>query len=58
MNFIDLATERYSVRKFTDKPLEKEIIDRILKAGHVAPTGCNYLLLGFLLSTARKPLQS
>ena len=41
MDFLTLAKERYSVRKFTDKHLEKEIIDKILKAGHLAPTGCN-----------------
>ena len=42
MDFITLAAERYSVRKFSDKPVEKEIIDKILKAGHIAPTGCNF----------------
>ena len=42
MDFLTLATDRYSVRKFENKHLEKEIIDKILSAGHVAPTGCNY----------------
>lgn len=42
MDFLTLASERYSVRKFSDKHLEKDVIDKILKAGHVAPTGCNY----------------
>lgn len=42
MDFLEFAKERYSVRKFKDKPLAKEEIDTILKAGHVAPTGCNY----------------
>ncbi|MBE6691933.1 MAG: nitroreductase [Ruminococcaceae bacterium] len=42
MDFITLASERYSVRKFKDKRLEKEVIEKILKAGHIAPTGCNY----------------
>ncbi|MBQ4630205.1 MAG: nitroreductase family protein [Clostridia bacterium] len=41
MDFLKLATDRYSVRKFEDKHLEKEQIDKILAAGHVAPTGCN-----------------
>lgn len=40
-NFLELAKERYSVRKFVDKPVEKEVLDVILQAGHVAPTGCN-----------------
>ncbi len=42
MDFLKLAEERYSVRKFTDEPIDKEIIDKILKAGHVAPTACNF----------------
>ena len=42
MDFLKLATERYSVRKFTDKHLEQDVLDKILQAGHVAPTGCNY----------------
>ncbi len=42
MNFLDLAAERYSVRKFKDKPIEQESIDKILTAAQIAPTGCNY----------------
>ena len=42
MDFLKLAAERYSVRKFTEKHLEQEKIDAILRAGHLAPTGCNY----------------
>lgn len=42
MEFEKLIAERYSVRKFEDKHLEHEVIDKILKAGHLAPTGCNY----------------
>lgn len=42
MDFLKLATERYSVRQFENKHLSKEIIDEILTAGHVAPTGCNF----------------
>lgn len=42
MEFLKLASDRYSVRKFVNKHLEQEVIDKILQAGHVAPTGCNY----------------
>ncbi len=42
MEFEKLITERYSVRKFKPEHLPKEIIDKILQAGHKAPTGCNY----------------
>ncbi len=41
MDFIKLATERYSVRKFKKEHLSKEVTDMILQAAHVAPTGCN-----------------
>ncbi len=42
MDFLKLAKDRYSVRKFTDEPLTDEAIEKILTAGHVAPTACNY----------------
>ena len=42
MNFLKLASDRYSVRKFNDKPLEKEVVEKILEAARIAPTGCNY----------------
>ncbi|MBR2615383.1 MAG: nitroreductase family protein [Clostridia bacterium] len=41
MEFERLIAERYSVRKFKPEPLSEEAIGRILKAGHLAPTGCN-----------------
>ena len=41
MDFIALAQKRYSVRKFSDKPVEKEKLDLILKAAQIAPTACN-----------------
>lgn len=42
MEFEKLISERYSVRKFTQEHLKQEVIDKILDAGHKAPTGCNY----------------
>ena len=41
MEFEKLIAERYSVRKFENRHLEKSVIDKILSAGHIAPTGCN-----------------
>ena len=41
MSFLHLAEERYSVRKFSAKPVEKEKLDLILQAGRLAPTACN-----------------
>ncbi len=41
MSFLDLAMNRYSVRKFSKAPVEKEKLDMILEAGRIAPTACN-----------------
>lgn len=40
-DFLELAENRYSVRKYSDKPIEQEKLDRILRAGQVAPTAAN-----------------
>lgn len=42
MEFEQLIAERYSVRKFEDRHVEQDVVDKILSAGHLAPTGCNY----------------
>lgn len=41
MSFMELAKERFSVKAFADKPVEKEKLDKILEAGNVAPTAAN-----------------
>ena len=41
MDFLELAKERYSVRMYSNQPIEKEKINRILEAGRVAPTAHN-----------------
>lgn len=42
MDFIELATSRYSVRDFSPKPVEEEKIAKILEAARVAPTAVNF----------------
>ena len=41
MDFLEFAKERYSCRKFSDKPEEQEKIDKIVKAAMLAPTSVN-----------------
>lgn len=41
IEFLKLAGERYSVRKFSDQPITKEVLDQIIQAGYLAPTACN-----------------
>ena len=42
MDFERVISERYSVRSFKQEHLPQIVIDKILEAGHKAPTGCNY----------------
>ena len=41
MDFAKLAEERYSVRKFDVRPVEREKAEAVLRAGRIAPTACN-----------------
>lgn len=41
MKFIDLAKQRSAVRTYTTQKVEKEKLDLILEAAHVAPTAGN-----------------
>ena len=42
MEYSQLIEKRFSVRSFTDEPVKKEAIDKILEAAHLAPTACNF----------------
>ncbi|HOY91065.1 MAG TPA: nitroreductase family protein, partial [Bacteroidales bacterium] len=39
--FIELVKRRYSVRAYSDKPVEDEKIIKCLQAVHLAPSACN-----------------
>ena len=36
-----IAKQRFSVRSYTDRPVEREKLEKILEAAHVAPTAAN-----------------
>ena len=42
MDYVELISQRYSVRNFKPEHLSEECIKEILEAAHKAPTGCNY----------------
>ena len=42
MEFERVLKERFSVRSFKEQPIEEEKLSKILKAGLIAPTACNY----------------
>ena len=41
MNFLELVKKRQSVRKYSDKPVPKDAIERCLEAARLAPSACN-----------------
>ena len=41
MDFEKLAADRYSLRKFSDRPVEAEKLEKVLEAGRNAPTAHN-----------------
>ena len=41
MNFYELSRARYSVRKYAQKPVEEEVLRKVLEAGATAPTAKN-----------------
>ena len=48
---------RISVRKYEDKPVEKEKIMEILKAGMQAPSACNQQPWEFYVVTDKEKIQ-
>jgi len=41
MTFLELIRHRQSVRAYSDRPVEKEKIERCLEAARLAPSACN-----------------
>ena len=41
MEFLDFLKQRRSYRKYTGEPVEKELLDKIVEAGLLAPSGRN-----------------
>lgn len=41
MDFLELSKARFSVRSFSERPVELEKLHSILEAGQVSPTACN-----------------
>lgn len=41
MNFLELVKKRQSVRKYSDKPVSKDVLERCLEAARLAPSACN-----------------
>jgi nitroreductase len=56
MNFLELVSKRYSERFFAVTEIEQEKIDKILEAGRLIPTACNYQPQRFFVLKSKKAL--
>ncbi len=56
MEFFELASSRYSERFFDSRPVEQEKLDRILEAGRIVPTACNYQPQKFYVIRSREAM--
>jgi nitroreductase len=58
MEFRDLINTRESVRNYNPgKPVPQDVIHRILEAGRLAPSACNYQPYKFLVVSSQEMLQ-
>jgi len=46
---MDLIQKRQSVRKYSDKPISREVIDKCLEATRLTPSACNVQLWRFIV---------
>lgn len=58
MNFLELSKSRYSLRKYSDRPVEEAKIQAVLEAASLAPTGCNNQPQRILVADAPKTLEA
>ena len=57
MNFTQLIEERFSVRKYKDKKIDRELILKILEAGRMAPSAVNFQPWHFIVIEEKKVLE-
>ena len=57
MDFLELVSKRYSERNFSEMPIEQEKLDKILEAGRLVPTACNYQPQKFYVLKNKKTLE-
>jgi len=57
MNFLELASKRYSVRDYENKPVDKEKLLYILEAARLAPSAVNFQPWNFVVFTDPEKLK-
>ncbi len=57
MDLLNLMEKRHSVRAYSNKKVSQEMIDRIVKAGVLAPTACNFQPVKIVVIESDKSLE-
>ena len=57
MKFLDLAKNRFSVRKYKSGPVSQEDLEYVLEAGRIAPSAVNYQPWHFLVIKEKENLK-
>ena len=58
MDFLEVIEKRRSVRKYSEKPVEKEILDAIVKVAQTAPSSRNSKSSAFMIVEDRDTLDA
>lgn len=58
MEFKELVAARHSVRKYTDKPIERELIDDMIQIALTAPSSKNSKSSGFMIIDDKSTLEA
>lgn len=58
MDFLEVIEKRHSVRKYSDKPVDKEILDTIVRVAQTAPSSRNSKSSAFMIIEDRDTLDA
>jgi nitroreductase len=58
MDFLEVIEKRHSVRKYSDKPVEREILDAIVRVAETAPSSRNSHSSAFMIVEDRDTLDA
>ena len=58
MDFLEVIEKRHSVRKYSDRPVEREVLDAIVKVAQTAPSSRNSKSSAFMIVEDRDTLDA
>lgn len=58
MDFLEVIEKRHSVRKYSDRPVEKELIDAIVRVAQTAPSSRNSKSSAFMIIDDKDTLEA